>query len=88
MKFLDLLKEEEVREEQVCKDGVEEEEHALHETGAEHMLWFKIVKNMWKRNRNIYEEHIDHLKTYIQKPYKYSMIEYTRQMSTLLEYNK
>ena len=52
------------------------------------MLWFEIGKKMWKSHMNIYEEHLDHLKTYVQNPYKYSIIEYTEQMRILLEYNK
>ena len=43
---------------------------------------------MGKIHRNIYEEHLDHLKTYVQKPYKYLMIDYTNLMRNLFEYNQ
>ena len=52
------------------------------------MLLLELGVNMWKIHRNIYKEHLDYLKTYIQQPYKYSMVEYTNQMKNLFEYKK
>ena len=43
---------------------------------------------MQKSHRNVYEEHLDYLKTYVQKTYKYLMIEYTEGMKNLFKYNK
>ena len=43
---------------------------------------------MRKSHRNVYEEHLDYLKTYVQKTYKYLMIEYTEGMKNLFKYNK
>ena len=43
---------------------------------------------MRKNHRNVYEEHIDYLKLYVQNLYKYLMIDYTNQVRILFKYKK
>ena len=87
--FFDLPKEDKVQ-----KEVEEEEDGNIPDTREqsclkfEHMLWFELGKNIRKSHRYIYKEHLDHLKTYDQNPYKYLIIEYTKKMRTLFEYNK
>ena len=39
------------------------------------MIWLELGNKFCKNHGNIYKEHINYLKTYGQKPHKYSMIE-------------
>ena len=43
---------------------------------------------MWKRHINVFEEHLDFLKAYVQNPYKYLMLDNSKKMRTWIKHKK